>query len=79
MKYLESRGIGADWYDFMYSTDKGWDVYQRLLIPFYWRGDIVGFSGRMFENLPRSNTTQTYSPAMCSTWMHKIGQGSLYW
>tara|TARA_R110001583_G_scaffold105701_2_gene253688 strand:+ start:2146 stop:2919 length:774 start_codon:yes stop_codon:yes gene_type:complete len=49
LKYLEGRGIGADWYDFMYSTNKGWDVDKRLLIPFYWRGDIVGFSGRMFE------------------------------
>ena len=49
LKYLEGRGIGADWYDFMYSTNKSWDVDKRLLIPFYWRGDIVGFSGRMFE------------------------------
>ena len=49
LKYLEGRGIGADWYDFMYSPDKVWDVHQRLLIPFYWRGDVVGFTGRMFE------------------------------
>jgi hypothetical protein len=49
LKYLESRGIGPDWYDFMYSPDKGWDVFKRLLIPFYWRGDVVGFTGRMFE------------------------------
>jgi hypothetical protein len=49
LKYLESRGIGPDWYDFMYSPDKVWDVHQRLLIPFYWKGDIVGFTGRMFE------------------------------
>ena len=49
LKYLESRGIGPDWYDFMYSANKNWDVDKRLLIPFYWRGDIVGFTGRMFE------------------------------
>jgi len=49
LKYLEGRGIGPDWYDFMYSPDKGWDVFKRLLIPFYWRGDVVGFTGRMFE------------------------------
>ena len=24
-------------------------MYQRLLIPFYWRGEIVGFTGRVFE------------------------------
>ena len=50
LTYLSSRGIGPDWYDFMYSTDKIWDMSQRLLIPFYWRGEIVGFTGRMFED-----------------------------
>jgi hypothetical protein len=49
LTYLTSRGIGADWYDFMYSPNTFWDVNKRLLIPFYWRGDIVGFTGRMFE------------------------------
>ena len=49
LNYLSGRGIGADWYDFMYSSSKHWDVDKRLLIPFYWRGDIVGFTGRMFE------------------------------
>ena len=49
LKYLESRGIGPDWYDFMYSSNRNWDVNRRLLIPFYWRGDIVGFTGRIFD------------------------------
>ena len=30
LKYLESRGIGPDWYDFMYSTNKNWDVIQKI-------------------------------------------------
>ena len=58
LTYLSSRGIGPDWYDFMYSPDKIWDVYQRLLIPFYWKGDIVGFTGRMFEE---SNGVKYYT------------------
>ena len=33
----------------MYSPDQYWDVNRRLIIPFYWRGDVVGFTGRMFE------------------------------
>lgn len=49
LTYLTSRGIGPDWYDFMYSPSKIWDMYQRLLIPFYWRGEVVGFTGRVFE------------------------------
>jgi len=50
LTYLTSRGIGPEWYDFMYSPSKIWDIYQRLLIPFYWRGEIVGFTGRVFED-----------------------------
>ena len=49
LNYLSSRGIGPDWYDFMYSTNTFWDVDKRLLIPFYWKGNIVGFTGRIFE------------------------------
>ena len=49
LSYMSSRGIGPDWYDFMYSPSKIWDMYQRLLIPFYWKGEIVGFTGRVFE------------------------------
>jgi len=49
IKYLQDRGIGADWYPFMYSPDKSWDMHQRVLIPFYWRNKIVGFTARQFE------------------------------
>ena len=59
LNYLASRGIGADWYDFMYSTDKFWDVNKRLLIPFYWKGDIVGFTGRIFEKLEKFSFTKS--------------------
>ena len=50
LDYLKKRGIGPDWYDFMYSPDMNWDVDKRLLIPFYWRGDVVGFTGRIFDD-----------------------------
>ena len=53
LTYLASRSIGADWYDFMYSPHNYFDVDKRLLIPFYWRGDIVGFTGRLFEPLQK--------------------------
>ena len=49
LKYLEDRGIGPDWYHFMYSPDREWNINQRVLIPFTWRGQIVGYTGRLFE------------------------------
>jgi len=49
LNYLKSRGIGADWYDFMYSPAYLWDMDKRLIIPFYWKGELVGYTGRLFE------------------------------
>ena len=49
LNYLKDRGIGADWYAFMYSPVNVWDMDKRLLIPFYWKGDTVGYTGRIFE------------------------------
>ena len=50
INYLTQRGIGPDWYDFMYSDSTHWNTDKRVLIPFYWRGDIVGCTGRIFDN-----------------------------
>ena len=47
--YLEERGIGADWYDFMYSADPYFDMNNRVIIPFYWKGEIVGYTGRRLQ------------------------------
>jgi hypothetical protein len=49
LNYLRSRGVDPTWYDFMYSPDASFDFNKRLIVPFYWRGDIVGYTGRMFE------------------------------
>jgi len=59
LKYLEKRGIDPSWYDFMYSPDKMWDMHQRLLIPFYWKGEIVGSTGRIFD--PESKGVKYYT------------------
>ena len=48
LNYLKQRGIDPSCYDFMYSPDMNFDFNKRLLIPFYWRGDVVGYTGRIF-------------------------------
>jgi len=51
--YLTSRGIGPDWYNFMYSPDMTFDINKRIIIPFYWKGDVVGYTGRLFEKIDK--------------------------
>ena len=50
LNYLKVRGIDPTWYDFMYSPDMYFNFNQRLIIPFYWRGDVVGYTGRLFQD-----------------------------
>ena len=37
----------------MYSPDMYFNFNERLIIPFYWRGDIVGYTGRLFEDIEK--------------------------
>jgi len=53
LNYLKERGIEATWYDFMYSPDVHFDFNKRVIIPFYWKGNIVGYTGRLFEKLDK--------------------------
>jgi hypothetical protein len=43
-EYLVSRGMELDWYDWMWSPTPGYK--DRLLIPFYQDGKVVGYTGR---------------------------------
>ena len=37
----------------MYTTDVNFDFDKRLIIPFYWKGDVVGYTGRIFEPIDK--------------------------
>jgi hypothetical protein len=43
-EYLVNRGMDLDWYDWMWTPTAGYK--DRLLIPFYHDGKVVGYTGR---------------------------------
>lgn len=47
-EYLQSRGMEFDWYPWHWSYSSGYK--DRLLIPFYHEGKIVGWTGRKITN-----------------------------
>ena len=49
LNYLKKRSIEPNWYDFYYSPDQTADFHRRVIVPFYWRGEIVGHTGRLFD------------------------------
>jgi len=44
VEYIISRGMDLDWYNWMWSPAPGY--VDRVLIPFYQDGKIVGYTGR---------------------------------
>ena len=42
--YLTDRGMELDWYNWMWSSENGYR--DRVMIPFYQDGVVVGFTGR---------------------------------
>jgi hypothetical protein len=52
IEYLLGRGMDIDWYDWMWSPEPGYS--DRILIPFYQDGKIVGYTGRkLTEGKPK--------------------------
>ncbi len=45
--YLASRGMELDWYNWMWSSENGYR--DRVMIPFYQDGIVVGFTGRKIK------------------------------
>lgn len=44
VEYLVSRGVDLDWYPWMWSPESGYR--DRVIIPFFYNGKIVGWTGR---------------------------------
>ncbi len=77
LNYLKARGIDPSWYDFMYSPDFYFNFDQRVIIPFYWRGEIVGYTGRLFEKAEKIKYVTEVQPGYvfnldAQTWDRKF-------
>jgi hypothetical protein len=44
VEYVLDRGMGLDWYNWMWADEPGWR--DRVIIPFYHQGKVVGYTGR---------------------------------
>lgn len=49
LNYLKKRGMSPNWYQFSYSPVKEGDFDRRVILPFYWKGTVVGHTGRLFD------------------------------
>jgi len=48
IEYIYNRGLTIDDYDFYWTPEEGFN--NRLIIPYYYKGTIVGYAGRRIDN-----------------------------
>lgn len=59
IEYLVNRGMDIDWYDWMWSPEPGYK--DRILIPFYQDGKVVGYTGRKITDGKPKYLTESQS------------------
>jgi hypothetical protein len=48
--YLSKRDVNWDKYHFYWTEDNDHNMHKRVIIPFYWKGEIIGYSARSFAD-----------------------------
>jgi DNA primase len=48
--YLDQRQARFDRYHFYWTDDNEHNMHKRVIIPFYWKGQLIGYSARSFAD-----------------------------
>jgi hypothetical protein len=47
--YMAQRAIDLQKYEFYYTTEQQYNLHRRVIIPFTWKNEIIGYSARAFD------------------------------
>lgn len=50
IEYVHRRGINLSKYQFYWTPEEAYNLHRRIIIPFYYRGNIVGYTSRAIAN-----------------------------
>lgn len=50
LQYVTSRGIDLERYDFLVSNQRDYHLNQRVIVPFTWQNQVIGFTARDIYN-----------------------------
>ena len=48
--YAATRGVDLSRYDFYWTPETQYNLHRRIIIPFTWRGNIIGYTARAVED-----------------------------
>ena len=60
--YLQDREARLIQYDFYWTEDTEHSMNKRIIIPFYWKNELIGYSARTFENYVKPKYYSQYDP-----------------
>lgn len=60
--YVKERKIDFDKYDFYWTDSTEHSLHQRVIIPMYWEGKIVGYTSRAFVDGVKPKYYSNYEP-----------------
>jgi 5S rRNA maturation endonuclease (ribonuclease M5) len=50
VKYLDSRRIDLKKYEFYLTENEAYNLHRRVIVPYYYQGDLVGYTARAIED-----------------------------
>ena len=60
--YISNRLIDFQKYPFYWTPETQYNLYKRVIIPFTWKGNIIGYSARAFNDTVKPKYHSNYEP-----------------
>ena len=60
--YTASRKIDLSRYDFYWTTETQYNLHKRVIVPFTWKNNIIGYTARTFDDNVKPKYHSSYEP-----------------
>lgn len=60
--YVNERHIDIHKYEFYWSPETAYNLHKRVIVPFYWKNEIIGYTARAVEDNVKPKYYSQYAP-----------------
>jgi hypothetical protein len=60
--YTATRRVSLTEYDFYWTPEQQYNLHKRVIIPFYWKNELIGYSARAIYNDVKPKFHSSYEP-----------------
>ena len=60
--YISDRQIDFQKYQFYWTPETQYNLHKRVIVPFTWKGNIIGYSARAFDDTVKPKYHSNYEP-----------------